>query len=254
MRDDRELWDIIEAHDPEIWPGSTPWSDVWGSFGTTPDANGLGCSVERTRVPQGAVEEFWEAVERRYRSTWPRFRIGPRDTTGLSDFLARRGYLLESVEEMLVLEADQWHRVPDVDTQGIRRVTSTAELREVIRLDHQVFGGPLLDEAGLARELARLGVHRQLFYIPGENGTARAAGGWTRFPGWVLFWGGETHPDRRHQGLYRQILRARVEALEPESPMFIGILANVDTSAPILLRLGFRSIGRSELWRPPTGR
>ncbi len=127
-----------------------------------------------------------------------------------------------------------------------------AELREVIRLDHQVFGDPLLDEAGLARELARLGVHRQLFFIPGENGTARAAGGWTRFPGWVLFWGAETHPDWRHQGLYRQILRARVEALEPESLGFIGVLANVDTSAPILRRLGFRSIGRTELWGPPT--
>lgn len=252
MRSVEEFWDTIEATDPEVWPGSTPWKDEWGSFGTVPDSLGFGSTVERTRIPDELLPVFWQAIQRRYGSAWPRFHVGPRDTAGLRSFLAREGYVRESEELMLVLESSQWHRIPSVSTKSVRPVTSMGDLNEVIHLDHLVFGDPLRDEHDLQMELSRLGQTRRLFYVPGTDGVARAAGGWTQFPGWVLFWGAETHPDWRHRGLYHQILRARLEALPTGSDLFIGVSANRETSAPILSRYGFQSVGTREVWRPPS--
>ncbi len=252
MRTVQEFWDTIEATDPEIWPGSTSWKDEWGSFGTVPDSQGFGSTVERTRVPDELLPAFWQGIQRHYGSTWPRFRVGPRDTAGLQIFLARQGYVRQSEDVMLVLESSEWHHIPLVSTKDVHPVTNITDLNEVIRLDHLVFGDPLRDETGLWMEMSRLSETRRFFYVPGTDGVARAAGGWTQFPGWVLFWGGETHPDWRHRGLYHQILRARLEALPRGSDLFIGVSANRETSAPILARYGFQSVGTLEVWRPPS--
>lgn len=244
-------WDIMDRTEPEIWPGSTPWSDRWGSFGTLPDAAGFGAMVERTRVPADDLPGLWRDLQSRC-TTRPRFRVGPRETPGLDVWLSQAGYCLERRETVMV-----WDLATEFTASisaVVCEVRSMADLAQVIRLDHGVFGDPLLDAEGLAREWGRLGPQRRLYYVPGEDGTALSAGGVTVFSRWALLWGGETHPDHRHRGLYHQVLAARLQSLHPESTRFAAVVADDATSMPILTRLGFRAVGHATVWAPGTSR
>ncbi len=158
--DANPYWDIMEASKPEICPGSTPWRDRWGSFGSIPDAIGCGASVARTHVPAEDMERFWPEIIRLYPGKLPRFTVGPRETPGLDRWLPSHGYHQELLETVLVLNCEAFHHggpAPDF----VREVADVDDLRRVLALDHLVFRDPMPDPDGLARELARLGSHRR---------------------------------------------------------------------------------------------
>lgn len=235
---------------PEIWPGSEPWTDSWGSFGTIPDSQGFGSTVERTRVPPARLPQFWDDIQHRYGASRPRFRIGPNDTPGLAKWLTEMGYRCETHNTVLVMDLPVPHYLIDGPPPNAREVTTIAELNQVIHLDHLVFNDPILDDEGLHQELRRLGTRRRLFFIPGEGKMALAAGGVSCFTRWALLWGGETHPQNRNQGLYHQILKARLQLLESHETDFVAVIADDSTSMPILKHLGFQGIGQSTVWAP----
>lgn len=241
-------WDIIESNDPDIWPGSIPWRDPWGSFGTLPDLAGFGGVVMRTRVPSEDIECFWADVRRRYPDRLPRFTVGPRETPGLVRWLQSCGYLRERSETLLVLNREACHDLcPTSDL--VQEVAHVDDLQQVLALDHLVFGDPIPKPEAMVRELARLGPHRRLFYVPGE-GIAHAAGGVTHYAGWSLLWGGETHPACRGQGLYHAILTTRLNIIIEGSAAFAAVYADNETSMPILRKAGFLPIGAIDVWNP----
>lgn len=249
--DARRYWETMEADPPEIWPGATPWHDEWGSFGTIPDAAGWGGGVQRTRVPPADLAVFWAEVLGRY-PVWPRFTVGPQDTPGLAAWLQQHGYVLEERESVLVLPKDQLAAVGrSPAAAAVREVATVEDLAQVIKLDHLIFGDPLLTPDGLARELRRNTGRRRQLFVPGADEVAVAAGGFTNFGPWALLWGGETHPAMRRRGWYRAVVAARLQLLAGASSLqFAAVYARRDTSAPILRRLGFQQIGESEVWRP----
>ena len=243
-------WQAMEQSRPEIWPGSQPWSDPWGSFGTLPNADGLGSSVMRTRVPPDQLPRFWHDLAARYPS-WPRLSVGPYDTPGLRDFLAQHPYLLEDRERVLVLRRDEWPSVAAASGR-VRAVATADELWRVLALDHTVFDDPPPTPERLATEWGRLTPARQLFFAADRDGSAVSAGGFTDFGAWALLWGGETARMHRGHGLYRAVVRQRLQALRAhEAVGFVAVHAREGTSAPILTRLGFRDIGFLEVWAPP---
>ena len=242
-------WQAMEQSRPEIWPGSRPWSDPWGSFGTLPDADGLGSCVMRTRVPPDRLPRWWQDLAARYPS-WPRFTVGPHDTPGLRDFLAQHQYILEDRERVLVLRRDDW---PDraAPSPGVQAVTTLDDLARVLALDHAVFDDPPPTPERIAAEWVRLTRARRLFFLAGPDGSAVSAGGFTDFGAWALLWGGETASAHRGRGLYQAVVRRRTAALRAhEAVQFVAVHARKDTSAPILTRLGFRDIGLLEVWAP----
>lgn len=245
-----QYWDVMEQTPPEIWPGSQPWTDQWGSFGTIPDGNGFGSMVERTRVSAVYLPRFWADLQHRYQGRGPRFRIGPRETAGLKHWLVDRGYHCERSETVMVRDLPLPPDLRGDNDPRIHAVATTTDLNQVVRLDHLVFNDPILDSDGLALELQRLGDARRLFFIPGVEGTALAAGGISFFPHWALLWGGETHPDYRRQGLYRQVLDARLQILDPAATEFVAVIADDSTSMPILAKMGFQAIGQATVWAP----
>lgn len=249
MREARHYWDIMESSEPEVWPGSAPWRDRWGSFGSIPDAAGYGASVERTRVPPEDLEAFWAQITQRYTGLLPRFTIGPKETPGLAGCLESHGYQREMSETVLVLHREAFHQIGPASCI-VHEVTTVEDLRQVLALDNLVFRDPIPDSDGMARELARLGSHRRLFFIRGEDGTAKGAGGLTHFSGWSLLWGGETHPGYRRQGLYRAVLVARMDVIKQTNATFAAVYANNETSMPILRNAGFEPIGTIEVWKP----
>ncbi len=248
-RDSARLWAMIEASRPEIWPGSQPWEDAYGSFGTLPDADGLGASVLRVRVPPGDLAGFLETLWLRYQVP-PRFTVGPFETPGLTEWLSGHGYLCEMVEEVLVLAREHWPQDPLADV-AVREASHLADFEQTVRLDHLVFDEPLLAGRKLVREWGRYGRARRLFLVPGEDGIARASGGYTDFGPWLLLFGGATHPAYRRHGLYSAVVRARLDAARTTSgSAFAAVYANRGTSAPILERLGFAAIGTVTVWGP----
>ncbi len=248
--DSTAYWQVMEQSRPEMWPGSRPWSDRWGSFGTLPDAEGLGCSVLRNRVPPDELPDFWHTLGARYAS-WPRFSVGPHDTPGLRDFLAQHQYTLEDRERVLVLRRDEWLSLPE-ESAGADTVTTPHELARVLALDHAVFDDPPPTPERITAEWGRLTPARQLFFVAGPDGSAVSAGGFTDFGAWALLWGGETAPAHRGRGLYQAVVRRRLQALRAhEAVWFVAVHAREGTSAPILTRLGFRDIGSLEVWAPP---
>ncbi len=206
--------------------------------------------VERTRVPSADLPRFWTDLECRYKPHWPRFRVGSRDTSGLTEWLARAGYRCERTETVMVLDLPMPRGFVEEQARTVHEVDTPTGLNQIIHLDHLVFKDPILDADGLAQELKRLGNDRRLFFIPGVGDLAWAAGGISLFPRWALLWGGETHPDYRHQGFYRQVLKARLQILHPEKTEFVAVIADDSTSMPILDKIGFRAIGQATVWAP----
>ncbi len=251
--DANHYWDIMEASEPEIWPGLTPWRDRWGSFGSIPDATGYGASVARTRVPAEDLERFWDEITRHYPGELPRFTVGPRETPGLDRWLQSHGYHREMSETVLVLNREAFHHVGPA-SDFVHEVADVDDLRQVLALDHLVFRDPIPGPNGLARELARLGSHRRLFCIRSDEGIAKAAGGLTHFSGWSLLWGGETHPAFRRKGLYHAVLAARMDVIKRTNATFAAVYANNETSMPILRKVGFEPIGTIEVWKPADAR
>lgn len=249
MLETKKYWDMMESSDPEVWPGSTPWRDQWGSFGSIPDAKGYGASVDRTRVPVKDLPRFWSEITERYPSQLPRFTVGPRETLGLGRWLQSHGYHREISETVLVLNREAFDkRGPVLDV--VNEVVRMEDLKEVFALDHLVFRDPIPDPKGLAQELARLGPYRRLFYIRSNEGMAKATGGVTHFPGWSLVWGGQTHPEFRQQGLYHAVLARRIAAVQETTALFCAVYANNETSAPILIKAGFEPIGTMTVYKP----
>src|SRR5579875_3147089 len=102
------VWTETERTPPEIWPDSTPWQDAYGSFGTLPDPEGWGANVSRVRVPPFGLPAFWQDLEHRYGSRWPRFTVGPRDTPGIREWLRARGYVRAMEMAVCVLPREAW--------------------------------------------------------------------------------------------------------------------------------------------------
>ena len=242
----------MEASRPEIWPGARPWADPHGSFGTLPDAEGLGASVMRLRVPPEKLADFMPALLHRYPKP-PRFSVGPFETPGLREWLSEHDYVCEMVETVLVLPRDSWPHGPGAGPV-VREALNLADLLQTLRLDQIVFDEPLRTGAGLRREWARYGGHRRLFLAPGDDGTARASGVYTDFGRWILLSGAVTHPGHRRQGLYHAVVQARIDAARTSSAAsFAAVYANQATSAPILEHLGFQAIGTVTAWAPSPG-
>lgn len=105
-----EYWCHMENTLPEIWPGSTPWHDEWGSFGTYPDEQGYGATIHRVRAPAEALDPWWQTVRSHYARA-PRVTVDPASPEGLPDVLAASGYTVETEETVLVLDREEWATV-----------------------------------------------------------------------------------------------------------------------------------------------
>jgi hypothetical protein len=97
------------------------------------------------------------------------------------------------------------------------------------------------------RENAR--VHRFVAYDE-ATGEPISSGGMTLFPDlrFAFLWAGCTVPEARGRGAYRAILAARSRRAASRGMTHAGLYAMVDTSAPIVERLGFQRYGPMTYW------
>jgi GNAT superfamily N-acetyltransferase len=168
----------------------------------------------------------------------------------LGQRLLARGFIRELEGRMLIAELPlAGLRVnPQV---RVALVVDRAGVRDSLRVDH-----PTWDDARVAPELEdrwlRLGKDYwvAVAYL-GDQPVGSARWSLNRQLGVVEFSGAETLPAYRNRGVYSTLVAFRTEHAAREGASRAGIIADVDTSAPILLKRGFADLGGATfyLWR-----
>ncbi len=174
-----------------------------------------------------------------------------------AELMARPRARAEVVERADVLALPLSHGVPDLGVPAdveVRRVTDEATLRDVHTVSDDAFGAsaPVTREqieTGLA-EIARGAdddsVGRFVSYV---DGRPAGCGGWTLAGEVCRLWGGATHSDLRGRGAYRAVLAARLETAVRAGATLGLTHGRVETSSPILRRVGFARYGEERTIR-----
>lgn len=163
--------------------------------------------------------------------------------------LVERGATL--VEELAVLAIDLAEPLPDLGVPEdvvVEPVTDLDGARIAERIGVAVFGGSEPDEEALAASYAaRLDTEQQvLALLDGEPvGTA----GLAQEDGRVRLWGACVLPQAQHRGVYRALLDRRLRDSVASGHRVALVKGRVATSAPVLLRCGFRGYGEERSYR-----
>lgn len=164
-----------------------------------------------------------------------------------AEVLARGGHI---VERMDVLALPIAASVPDLgvpDGIELRRVRDLDSKRDAHVVERSAFGGVEHTEEQLRQSLAELepglvddstGV--VVAYVDGQPA---GVGGWTVVGPVCRLWGGATHETHRGRGAYRAVLAERLRIARAVGATLGLTHGRVDTSSPILRRIGFTRYG-----------
>ncbi|MHA3837861.1 GNAT family N-acetyltransferase [Terrabacter sp. AAH1] len=168
--------------------------------------------------------------------------------TGLEPLLLARGAAVVDRMDVLALPLDG--DLPDLavpDDVEVRRVTDERTVRDAISVGNDAFGGdePTDDQVAASLLEVQKGLDdgssgRWVAYV---DGRPAGSGGYTLADDVCRLWGGGTHRSLRGRGAYRAVLEARLRAAR-EAGATLGLTHGVvDTSSPILRRIGFTRYG-----------
>ncbi|MEO7754498.1 MAG: GNAT family N-acetyltransferase [Terracoccus sp.] len=174
---------------------------------------------------------------------------------GLEAELLERG--AEVVDRADVLALPLPDGVPDLAVPTdveVRRVTDEQTLRDVHTVSDDAFGAtaPVTRDqlreglAEIARGFDDDSVGRFVAYV---DGRPAGCGGWTLAGEVCRLWGGATHTDVRGRGAYRAVLAARLETAAVAGATLGLTHGRVETSSPILRRIGFVRYGEERTLR-----
>ena len=224
------------------------------------DASVLNC-VTRTRLDPSSLPEAVREVQEAHRGVSSRWFV--RDLPG--------GHALESALKQAGYSASYQHDAYALELKGVPSLaTSSIEVRHVHDIDglrdwyavaDEVFGASCEHPEHELRTFLeactgpRSRVHRFVAYV---GDVPVSCGGMTSFADlrFGLLWAGGTVPSWRGKGAYRAVLAARSAHAIRLGLCRVGLYARLDSSAPIVARLGFQRHGSMVYWdctpRPPT--
>ncbi len=205
------------------------------------------------RAPDALIDDVLAAAHDLGRESVNFFELGestrPAD---LEQRLRERGAVL--TERLAVVALDLTGGVPDLAVPAdveVRRVRDIDDLRATDRIDVAAFGGTHAGEEALALSASRL--HEEARYLALREGVPVGTAGHVVAGDTVRLWGGAVAPDARHTGVYRALLDRRLrEGVEAGCTMAL-VKGRVETSAPVLLRSGFRQYGEVRAYRLARG-
>jgi GNAT superfamily N-acetyltransferase len=162
---------------------------------------------------------------------------GHDEPADLADRLRAAGFVAQERETVVAGPVAPLAAAPPLLPEGVR-------LREVsARADlDRVAGERTWLADGLAREMAA--DPQALTVVVAEAGDELVASAWVRFltgTGFATLWGGSTVPQWRQRGIYRALVEYRARLAEARGYSLLQVDA-LDTSRPILLKLGFTAL------------
>ncbi len=256
---------------PEERLEQTQWDFFWVSRDAIavdrPEIAYLSCdrdvlylnTVVRTRAPDDDPSRLIAevgAAHRTVRSRWAVYTTTP--TAALERGLGKAGYSPTEAHHACVIETAAYR--PRL-SEGIevRLVESIDDLRASIDVSGRAFGNPhTVEQAELEDQLQTCTGEgkrvRRFVAYDRATGEALCAGGLNLYPKlrFGFLWGGGTVPEARGRGAYSALLRARMDLAESSGIDMVGLYARVNTSAPIVAKQGFVTVGGMTCWqRPP---
>lgn len=139
----------------------------------------------------------------------------------------------------------------------VREVRDMPTLRDCVAVGERAFPGTrATTEEELQRDLENITagtrVHRFVAYDRATSQPLSSAG-MTLFPAlrFGFLWAGGTVPEARGRGAYSAVVKARVDRAREIGLEYVGLYAVTDTSAPIVLRQGFKRYGEMTYWERP---
>ena len=207
-----------------------------------------------SEAPRAVAEQAADFRARRQPVEWKVYAHDvPKE---LPDLLAGAGFLPKPRETLMVFDLSSRLPAPPLSVDiEIRQVRTPAGLDDLETVELAAFdrteptsrhlvGGRLSDPD--------LGV-----FVAYRAGAPVAGGRVDRVPGrsFAGLWGGGTVPEFRGRGIYRALVAARADFARARGARFLMVEALVDTSRPILERIGFQPLSDVVGWElvPPEG-
>lgn len=209
--------------------------------------------VKRTRAEPHRLPEAVDEVVQAHRRVQSRWMVTPSCARPeLEACLSDAGYVRGHTHVASALEVHQLDVKLSNDLSA-RGVVDLAGMRDWIAVSNAAFGRQLTrDPRFLVRELAQCTgpgarVHRFVVY---EGETPISSGGLSVFPelSFGFLWAGGTRPEARGRGGYRALLAARATRASELGLKRVGLYARVETSAPVVARVGFEEHGFMTYW------
>lgn len=168
--------------------------------------------------------------------------------------LRRRGAVATERSDILAIPLAG--EVPDLDVPdgiAVRAVTDEHGLRDALAVEAEAFGwsSPTVEQVhdGLAEARSGLATGSGGRFVAYLEGQPAGTGGWGRVGEVLRLWGAGTTTSARGRGAYRAVLDARLR-LARELGCTLGLThGRVDTSSPILQRVGFTRYGEQRTLR-----
>ena len=163
----------------------------------------------------------------------------------LKDRLAAAGFEVEEPGAIMVLDTQNAPPfLPEPTDHDVRQITSVDTLTDVFAVLQPIWQDDFSDlQQRLARDLTEDPDYIRIFVAYVDNRPVSSA--WVNFfPGsqFAGMWGGSTLAEYRKQGFYTALISARLRAIQEFGARFATVDAEMDTSKPILERLGFVQI------------
>ncbi|MDV3222504.1 GNAT family N-acetyltransferase [Intrasporangium sp.] len=200
------------------------------------------------RAPADLVDEVHEVARRlgRHRLWW--HVSDASRPAGLEAELRGRGAVVVERRDVLALPLDD--DLPAIGVPAgieLKRVRDLQSMRDAHVVERSAFGGVEHTEDQLRRALADLAPGLEddatgvvVAYVDGQPA---GVGGWTVVDEVCRLWGGGTHESLRGRGAYRAVLAARLRIARAAGATLGLTHGRVDTSSPILRRIGFMRYG-----------
>ena len=207
-----------------------------------------------------AIQEMLEIIkEHGYPFEWKLYDYDtPQD---LGERLAKYGFSADEVEAVMVLPiADAPAQLLEAPQVDIRKVTTPEMFRQLDEVYYEIWKDDPFSDATpnkmsewlLPRhETAPDSLSIYLVYvddIPVSYGRVEFA---PDNP-FASIWGGSTLPAYRRRGIYTQLVAVRLQEAKARGCKYLQVDARMDTSMPILAKLGFLHIGTATAynWSP----
>ena len=215
-------------------------------FGSDRDAAELVDEIGRVALGLGRERLWWRVSD----------QTRPRD---LEAELLAQGAVLTERTDVLALPLD--HGQPDLGLPdfevpadvSVRRVLDEQTLRDVYVVERDAFGSAEPTSDQIADGLRELEVGRDDDsvgrFVAYVDDSPAGAGGWGVVDGVCRLWAGCTHTSRRGRGAYRAVLEARLTTAGAAGATLGLTHGLVNTSSPILRRIGFERYGEERVLR-----
>jgi len=180
---------------------------------------------------------------------WVEWKVfGHDQPSNLGELLRAEGYLPDPPETLVALDLTDHPAFGDSPAEvEVRRVRDPADLSAAVAVSEEAFGpGEGWSGTDFAHRLSDPTFGLFLAFVAGRAVSA----GRLEMPlgrAFASLWGGGTSPGFRGRGIYRALVRARVEVARSRGFRYLTVDA-LPTSRPILERVGFVPLSSMTGW------